>query len=83
MKFLNHESLELHGITVRQSIVGVRNLCTFRVSFLIVTVCSTVLFRNWYPFTYSHLAYAHFAYFRPKYGVLPNDNYLGIVVMSR
>ena len=52
-------------ITVIHNIMGVRNLCISRVSFMILAVHSTVLFQNWYLFTYSGLAYSHFAHFKP------------------
>ena len=70
----------LHGMYVKASnkciivmciIMGVGNLCISRVSFLIVAVHNTVLFRNWYLFTYSSLAYSHFAYFKPNSGISP------------
>ena len=52
-------------ITVIHNIMGVRNLCISRVSFMILAVHSTVLFQNWYLFTYSGLAYSHFTHFKP------------------
>lgn len=52
-------------VTVMRNVMGVRNLCISRVSFLIVAV----LFQNRYLFTY--LAYSHFAYFKPNSGISP------------